>query len=279
MLQSFFFVPSNSARFVNKSVSIKADYIIFDFEESVLAREYQHCFSLLSKIKVEPHYLLRVPFDRKHIKTTVSLIEQAQAMGFHKFCLAKVESLEDINKLAESLSAEISELSFWILIESPCGLLNLENILAKTKLNIFAVGIGSYDYARAMGMQHNRENLLYFRQKLLNISKAYQMICVDNASADIHDEKKFSAACLYAYNMGFEAKAVLHPLQLAAASKTFYFSKAEVSEAQAVMAELKNIKEQDFSIIRVQGRLYEKPHLERLQKILKWQIEGGYYDL
>ena len=87
---------------------------------------------------------------------------------------------------------------------------------------------------------------------------------------NISDEQEFSSECIDAFNMGYDAKFVLHPQQLEVINKTEYFSKEEVKNALEIYEEIKTMDLVKFSVIKVNGKLYEKPHLKRIMKIIEW---------
>ena len=52
--------------------------------------------------------------------------------------------------------------------------------------------------------------------------------------------------------------------------KTEYFFQEEVKNALEIYEEIKTIDLDKFSVIKVNGKLYERPHLKRIMKIVEW---------
>jgi len=155
-------------------------------------------------------------------------------------------------------------------VENPLCLMNLKEIVKGKIINITGITLGSHDYTNVVGMKHTSHYLYFARNYVLNVTKAYDLMAIDIASMNIYDEEEFSNECLDAFNMGYDAKFVLHPKQLEVLKKTEYFSQEEVESALEIYKEIKTVDLDKFSVIKVNGKLYEKPHLKRIMKIVEW---------
>ena len=165
---------------------------------------------------------------------------------------------------------EFKNNQFILLIENPLCLMNLKEIVTSKIINITGITLGSHDYTNVVGMKHTSHYLSFARNYVLNVAKAYDLIAIDIASMNISDEEGFSNECLDAFNMGYDAKFVLHPQQLEVLKKTEYFYQEEVKNALEIYEEIKTMDLDKFSVIKVNGKLYERPHLKRIMKIVEW---------
>ena len=181
------------------------------------------------------------------------------------------EEIMEIAKIAESNKNYFYEkFQFILLVENPLCLLNLLEIVKKKLLNFICIAFGSHDYTDIMEMQHIPKNLSYPRYHIINIAKAYNLLSIDIASTNLTDEVDFENECLEAFSMGFHGKFILHPMQLKVINNAKYYSDEEIKETIGVYNIINNMIDEDFSIIKYNGKIFEKPHLKRTYKIISW---------
>lgn len=275
MLKSFFFIPANKDKFVKKVGLINADCFVFDLEDAVANNEINKCLERLNGLEIRDNYYVRprIDFDEGNnpaLKLLTNLID----IGFRKFLIPKISELDELKYLQKVLKLhgkyEFEEYQFILLVENPLCLINLKEIVKSKIINITGITLGSHDYTNVVGMKHTLHYLSFARNYVLNVAKAYDLMAIDIASMNISDEKEFSDECLDAFNMGYDAKFILHPQQLEVLKKTEYFSQEEIEDALEIHKEIESMDLDTFSIIKINGKLYEKPHLKRVMKIVEW---------
>jgi citrate lyase subunit beta/citryl-CoA lyase len=280
MIKSYFFIPADKANFIKKIPDLGCDFIVFDMEESVNEKSIENCISNLSSIDINHNYTVRFPISYSNIDQNSFEIEKLYSFGFRRFTLPKIESLEELEACIDFFTErKLSDIKFDIYIETPLALLNAKEMVIKAKSKIESILIGSHDYCNILGCKHTNENLTYLRQHLLAIGKAYGINVVDIVSPNIKDIEVLKKECIESFEMGFDGKALIHPLQLEAFSNAKYFTETEVKEAIKVSEEINKIGLDKFSIVKINGKIFEKPHLKRIFEIVEWNKKGAYYDL
>ena len=270
MLKTFFFIPSNKEKFVIKVSSIDADCFVFDLEDAVAKDETETCLERLNRLELRDNYYVRPRIDFSPGGTPdLKLITDLVDIGFRRFLIPKISELEELKYLQKVLMLN-EKYQFILLVENPLCLMNLKEIVKSKIINITGITLGSHDYTNVIGMKHTAHYLSFARNYVLNVAKAYDLMAIDIASMNISDEEEFSNECLDAFNMGYDAKFVLHPQQLEVLKKTEYFYQKEVKNALEIYEEIKTMNLDKFSVIKVNGKLYEKPHLKRIMKIVEW---------
>ena len=274
-MKTFFFIPANKDKFVKKASSIDADCFVFDLEDAVAKNETLACLERLYRLELRDNYYVRPRIDFSPGETPdLKLITDLIDIGFRKFLIPKISELDELKYLQKILKLhekyEFEKYQFILLVENPLCLMNLKEIVKGKIINITGITLGSHDYTNVVGMKHTSHYLYFARNYVLNVTKAYDLMAIDIASMNIYDEEEFSNECLDAFNMGYDAKFVLHPKQLEVLKKTEYFSQEEVESALEIYKEIKTVDLDKFSVIKVNGKLYEKPHLKRIMKIVEW---------
>lgn len=269
MFSSYFFIPANQKRFIEKGIQSNASFLIFDLEESVCLNDLSECLINLQSVKLKDNYWIRIPLHFPLGEKFDDLITRLHAMGFCRYMLPKLKSEEEFEQIIK-YNASYNDLHYGILVETPELLIRIDQLLLKYRKQIDCVLIGSHDYCNHIGCKHTFGNLVYLRQRVLTVCKAMNIPVIDFVTQELTDSPLFIRDCRDAFDMGFDGKALIHPNQLNLFNELDYYSQEEVQEAIKVYEKLQHIDIQKFSVIRVQDRIYEHPHLKRILDIITW---------
>ncbi|MDR2010392.1 MAG: hypothetical protein LBQ22_07915 [Bacteroidales bacterium] len=277
MLKTFLFTPANNLKFIRKSEQLSADYLIFDLEDAVLNDEFGVSIENLKTVCLQDKHFARFGFFNDKNQLESEKFEILLNLGFRNFVIPKFIDIEQIKKIHAFLQDTyfIDKVSFILLIENPVGLLNLFDVLKSRLLNFIGLGLGSHDYCNAMNMEHSLANLYFARQMVLNNAKAFNIIALDIVSTDLEDDNSFREESLNGFRMGFDAKFLIHPKQLDLLKKIKYYTDEEIAEAEKVYERILDIQNQKASVISIDGRVYEKPHVKRIINIVNWRRTYG----
>jgi citrate lyase beta subunit len=279
MLKSYFFIPANNPKFIEKRDSLACNNIVFDLEDAVLDGEYASCLANLSQIAIKPTYFVRFSFFKQN---TAELNTQKFAellnIGFENFLIPKfsdITQVQAISKFLQSKGKNNISLRFVIIVEHPKGLFNLVDTLQQGLINVTGVGLGSHDFCNTMGMKHTLENLSFARQYVLTAAKAFGIEGIDIVSTNLADNNMFRNECLNGFNLGYDAKFLIHPRQLEILNSIEYYSADEIAEAELVYNQIKRIESKEISVVEINGKVYEKPHIQRIINIVNWRNSHG----
>lgn len=274
MLKSYFFIPANKSKFISKVNELHCDYFVFDLEDAILDTEVESSLENLSKVSIQDNYFVRFGFFDEFTELNEILFSQLLSLGFRRFVIPKFYSKEQLVSVKDFLlekGLNLTELEFILLIESPLGLLNIAESLQSTSLRVSAIGLGSHDYASEMRMKHTDYNLYYARQLVLNTAKAFKIDALDTVCVNISNDSEFIHETKQSFDMGFDGKFLIHPKQMDLLEQIEYYSLAEIQEADKVYEKIIEIKNKKKSIFKIDGKIYEKPHIERIIDIVNWK--------
>jgi citrate lyase beta subunit len=136
------------------------------------------------------------------------------------------------------------------------------------------MGLGSHDYCSDIGMVHSRKNLYYPQMLLHTICKAKHLLSIDIASMELDDMDAFKDEVKEAYDLGFDAKFIIHPKQLDVINELSYFTEKEMETIKNIYNQIKNRNIENIAPIRIGGHLYEKPHFKRILQIMEPREDG-----
>jgi citrate lyase beta subunit len=274
MLKSFFFIPANKSKFISKVDELNSSFFVFDLEDAILNTEIESSLDNLSKVIIKDNYFVRFGFFNELLELNKALFSQLLSLGFIRFVIPKFykkDQLVSIRNFLLEEKMELNEFEFILLIESPLGLLNIAESLQCKNLRISGIGLGSHDYASEMRMKHTDYNLYYARQIILNTAKAYKIDALDTVCVNINNDSEFIHETKQSFDMGFDGKFLIHPKQIELLDEIEFYSLEEIHEAEKVYNKILEIKNRKKSILEIDGKIYEKPHINRIVSIIYWK--------
>lgn len=273
MIRSYFFIPGNHPRLYEKLKTIDADKVIIDMEDSISQNEFNVVLEKIIRIENKQNILIRPKLFDVQIPIEFTFNSLLKS-GFRDFIIPKFRTITDLKileNIIESLNIEDSRVI--LLIENPESLFTIQNILRETRLNVIGIGFGSQDYCNETGMKHDEIFLRYPRFMVSGIAKAYNKIAIDIACMNITNKDVFQKEIIDAEHMGFDAKFIIHPLQLKLLKMHKIYTETEVNEAEEILHEYNRLGKP--AVFVFEGKAIEPPHLRNYQKILNWRKNYG----
>ena len=266
MLKSYLFIPGDIQKYINNTKNILADYFVFDLEDSVSKDNKQTAFENIKKLDIKNNYFIRIPFFEKHYtKSQISfLIQYFEG----RIVIPKIKNINDLENVL-SINSDQVDFSMILLVENPKCFINLKEILGTYDSLITAVGFGSHDFCTTMKMKHNLNTLKHYKKQLILLTKAYEKSYIDTVDLNLSDFSNFSDECIYAFENGADAKFIIHPFQLDQIKSIIYFSEDEMNQMKKVFNIIQPYGDNDIDVFKVDGAVYEKPHVLRITEIFK----------
>ncbi len=258
-------MPGDKPNYLSKIGNLGADYIIIDLEDAVSLNNKQSGYALVLELKFNQNMFIRIPFfDNCY---TDNQLRELILKFEGQIVLPKINSLQDIDKVI-ALSDGVC-LNMIVLIENPTSFISAEEILKTYSSQIHAIGFGSHDFCSITGIKHTLEHLSHYKRQLILYAKAFGVRFIDGVDLDITNFDQFRKECAFAFEAGADGKFMIHPAQLAEFSKIEFMSDDELSEINAVYLKVKDIPLEDIEVYTIGGRVYEKPHIARIKRIMQ----------
>lgn len=265
MLDSYFFIPGDKEKFINKIDSLKADYVVIDLEDAVSLQNKVEAFELTMSIIPKKNYYVRIPFfDNCYSQQQlIKLIEHFEG----RIVVPKLREADEIAKIKDFAPNRV--LSIIVLVENPYCFINLPEILKEHAKQIKGIGFGSHDFCSLTGIKHTFENLSHYKRQLVLYTKAYDVAFIDGVDLDLTDLSQFRAECVFAFEIGAGGKFLIHPKQLDELKNVKYMSDADFQQLIAVYEQIKDIPDDSIEVYTINGKVYEKPHILRIKYLMK----------
>jgi len=150
------------------------------------------------------------------------------------------------------------------LIESAQGFAHLHKLAYAPRVERLL--FGSIDFRLDLGIEDEREGLLYFRSELALQSRLADLPPpVDGVTTDFEDAAAVADDTRYARRLGFGAKLCIHPKQLEAVHKVFSPTEQEIAWAQRV---LQAAEAAQGAAVALDGKMIDRPVILAAQRII-----------
>ncbi len=280
--RSFLFTPGSDERKLEKALASAADALLIDLEDSVAldakaaARQMAARFLAACGGRADrPKLYVRV----NDLGTGLTRDDLASVLphGLDGVMQPKANSGADIAALAAmigeiggSAAERVGILA--IATETPLALLQMHSFVASHP-RLEGLTWGSEDLGTVLGVTTARDPSGAFtgpfalaRNLCLVAAHAAGVQAIDSIYADFHDEAGLVREASEAARDGFTGKLAIHPAQIAPINAGFTPSAAAIADAAAIVEAFKT--NPSAGVIGLNGRMVDRPHLVRAQKLL-----------
>lgn len=265
--RSALFMPASNARALEKSKTLNADCYIFDLEDSILEKDREAAHQNLIDL-----------FKEHDFKNTQTIIRTSQinSSGFeadlkianlcnpNALLLPKVSSPKTLEAVSNN-----TNLNLWAMIETPLGLINLNDI-CKTTDRLKCLVVGPNDIAKETGSANTRHIQMPWMMNIIAAGRAYDLTILDGVYNNFHDIEGFKSDCFEGAQMGFDGRTLIHPKQIDASNLAFGPSEEEITKAKTIVAAFLKDENIDKGAIQIDGEMIERLHLSQAEQLLKF---------
>lgn len=261
-VQSLLFVPGTKPDRFAKALASGADCVCVDLEDAVPAEDKDTARAAALTALAEGQTLaLRI----NGVRTRAGLADVlALAEAPTRPFVLLIPMVEDATEVA-IVRAVLNDpaIAFIPLIETVRGLTNAHAIAAEAQVTMLMFGGG--DFSAEMGVALAWEPLLTARAQLVMAAKGAGKGALDVPFIHMGDAEGLAKECAAARDLGFTAKAAIHPAQIEAIHTAFRPSAEQIAEAEAALSAY---AEAGGAAIRFNGKLLEAPIIARYRQIL-----------
>lgn len=279
--RSLLIMPTHVQRFVEKAALRGADAIVLDLEDSVPPAEKERAREFLpSSVTLAgsrgADVLVRVNNNPELLGPDV---EAAVRPGVHAIFVPKVASGNDVRRVEElisqrerSLGIEAGTTLLSLHIESPLGLLRLEEI-AEASARIESMSIGVDDYRLELGIEPSDDapDLLVPFTMLAIVCRAVgaSPIGVMGSVADFSDLTGFELAAVRSRRLGFSGAYCIHPDQVDVLNRVFSPSADQVAHAKQVVEAFEEGVKAGRASVNLDGQMVDTPIYKQALRVLE----------
>ncbi|MBO4374815.1 MAG: CoA ester lyase [Lachnospiraceae bacterium] len=256
--ESWLFVPCRE-RFLSAPEKLEcADNVIFDLEDSLKPSEKDEGLKALCSMRQTRSYEGQGVYVRINKDAPEKELTALKDLDIDGFMFPKFEDTKDLDRYGSLIGSK----KVVPLIETCKGIVELEHFSSDKR--IYALALGGEDYCSSMGTATNDDALFLARSRIALYAKAAGKKAIDTISTEFRDRAAFERSLQKSADLGFDGKLMIHPFQAGIALDLQ--RKIPKEALQDIIKEFESSKE---GAVIINGSLYEKPHIERLKKIIK----------
>ncbi len=268
------YVPGNNPHLVENVGLYGADCVILDLEDSVPIEQKFDARILVKYALQNVNFgrsekwvrinSLDTPFWEKDIHEVLEFVDVIN--------VPKIESYEDLEKLNALMSGIEEKKGIKMrgvvpIIETFRGLVNARGIAKHPR--VVAMAWGGEDLTAELGIPKKKALILdHVRAEIVIAAKSQGKMALDTVYSNIRDEEGLFEYAKRARYMGFDGVGVLHPNQIEIVHRAFRPSDEEIEDACRIVEAAEKAKKGGKGVIALNGRMIDKPVLERAKKIL-----------
>lgn len=268
-MDTYFFIPGTKLHKIKAIEELDVSSIIIDLEDAVKESNRREIVgSLVANISLKQHYI-RIPLYNFEEQLDFRTLEELLQAGFKKFVFPKLNSIKDFETALEIFKN--SDIQIILLVETPLFFLQVQEVLTKYKHYFSGIGIGSHDFMSVVGGIHTLQNIEYIRQHILYLARAFEINAIDIASMELQNQELFEKEIIDGFQKGYDAKFFIHPWQKHVYDSMNFYNEIDYKWALRIQEELENVGNlNEFNPVVINGQIIERPHLNRMKKILKY---------
>ena len=283
-LRSLLFVPGDSERKLSKSVTVSADALILDLEDSVAPENKTAARKLTGDFLAEQiegrqkQIWVRInPLDQPAALEDLAAIMHGRPDGIVQ---PKTRSPEDVLLLGQHLEDFEKELGFAmgstrilpVSTETPAAIFSLGEYV-RCDQRLAGLTWGAEDLGTAVGALSNKDRegnwtspFQLVRNLCLFAAHAAGVVAIDTIYADFRDLEGLRATCDEARRDGFSGKLAIHPDQVAVINSAFTPGEEEVIQARRIVELF--AANPGKAALSMDGVMLDIPHLKQARNIL-----------
>ena len=287
MNRSFLFTPGNVARRVEKALTLAADVVIVDLEDSVAIAEKaatrkQAAAALERPRRARGYVRVNAPATQFCYGDLAETLHR----GVDGVVLPKVESAADLHaidwlmwNLERERGMPEGSIDLMPQIETAAGLHRIDRVLQARSLRPYIgpwrvkrVAFGAADYAHELNLAVSLDEpeLAEARARVVLASRAAGLEGpIDSPWFHFKEPAGFARALERSRRGGFQGRLCVHPDQIEPVNAAYAPSDAELAQAERIVRAFTEAEARGEAAVQVDGQMVDYPVAYRAQALLE----------
>lgn len=286
--RTMMFVPGNNPGMLKDAGIYGADSLMFDLEDAVAVSEKDSArFLVFNAIKTidygNTEIVVRIngldsPFGRSDIEAVVRA-------GVDVIRLPKTETKVDIlaveqviEEVERKIGREVGSTKMMAAIEGATGVINAYSIAASSK-RLIGIALGAEDYVTSLKTKRYPDGmeLMGARSQIVIAARAAGIYALDTVYSDVENEEGFRKEVQLIKQLGFDGKSVINPKQIKPVHEIFAPTEQEIIKSMNICKAARDAQKHGIGVISLNGKMIDKPIIERAERVLQLAIAVGLY--
>ena len=270
--RSMLFVPAYNEKNVQRARIVLADAIIFDFQAILHDQKDSARKLLVKEFKKDDNFgnsekIVRINrLDSEQIKKDLEVLNTIKVDGI---LFSSIESANDVKKAQKIIDSIDSKLELMIMIDTPLGVLNIQEICAQSSsLACIIIGTNNLAQKLQLNIKHGSKAMFQYMSQICLAARAYEKVVIDGPHFNVQDEFSCEESAKEAFYLGCDGKAALHPIQLEYINDIFTPKKAEVENAKEMISAYNEGLKEGKEVIKFGYELVDKSRINWAQRTI-----------
>ncbi len=271
--RSMMFVPAYNKKYVKKAKTVLADSVVFDIE-AILHEQKEIARNTIREVYKEEgskfgesERVLRV--NNIGTEELTKDLELAKEIEIDGILFSQIETVEQVLEAERLLNDVNPELTMMVMIETPLAILNSPDICeASKKTEVIVVGSNSLANRLQIDIKKGSKAMFNYLARIALSAKAYGKTVIDGPHNDVHDEFACEDSTKDAFNLGFDGKALIHPVQVEYINDIFTPTQKEVQEYEEMISKYEEAEKDGKEVIQYKDKLVDKCRIKWAKKMI-----------
>jgi citrate lyase subunit beta/citryl-CoA lyase len=271
--RSVLYMPAANSRALEKARDIPSDAVIFDLEDAVAPDAKRQAREQAVAAVGSGAYggrELTIRCNGLDTPWGADDLTAAAAAAPSAVVIPKVSGPDALAEVAQRLEAAGAPdtTRIWAMVETPAGIFAAREIAAFERVAVLVMGTN--DLAKELRAQlvAGRAPLLPHLATALLAAREAGKAILDGVYNDIRDEAGFEAEARQGYELGFDGKTLIHPLQVDPTNRIWAPDQEEVAQARKVIEAFRAAQAEGRGVVTVDGRMIENLHVDNARRTL-----------
>ena len=271
--RSMLFVPSYNKKYVTKAKTVLADSVVFDVE-AILQEQKETARNVIKEVFAENNSkfgeserILRInSVGTEDFKKDMQLAGEIEIDGV---LFSLIETVEQLQEAEKALMEVNPNLTMMVMIETPLAILNSPDICASSsKLEVVVVGSNNLANRLQIDIKKGSKAMFNYLARIALSAKAYGKTVIDGPHYDVHDEFACEDSTKDAFNLGFDGKALIHPVQVEYINDIFTPKQKEVEDYEEMINQYEEAAKEGKEVIQYKDKLVDQCRIVWAKKMI-----------
>lgn len=259
--RSLLYTSAGNAHHIEKARTVLADAIIFDLEELLAEEKNNARHTLQQAFRKDSDFgyserVLRVnKLGSAELEKDLELARQLELDAILFPLIETAEQVVEAGKLIQSINPQWT---FMISIGTPLGVLNAPEICAACPtLKVIVIGTNSLANRMQISLKKTTAMISGYLSRVALAARAYNKVVIDGPFYNVGDEFSCEASTKLAYELGFDGKALIHPVQIEYINDIFTPKKEDVERSIGLLEVYEKALQKGKTAILYEGELVD----------------------
>ena len=270
--RSMLYTSARNKKHINRARTVLADAIIFDVEEMVQEEKETARQNLIDAFGEDSSFGYSERVLRVNALGSDELakdMEMARNLDIDAILFPFIETAEQVVEAGKMIQQLDKKLEFMISIQTPLGVLKADEICAACPtLKVIVIGTNTLANRMQINIKKSTNMISGYLSRIALAARAYNKVVIDGPFYNVGDEFSCEASTKLAYELGFDGKALIHPVQIEYINDIFTPKREEVERSIGLLDVYEKALQKGKTAIIYEGQLVDIHQAKWAQRMI-----------